>query len=91
MEPITYEVSSNPYTLSVQAEGGAAGGGGSVVSESQAYGVMTSAIALASLEEWDTNYEEAKDKFLGYFNGWKKMCYNSKDQSSCQNPKYCDG
>jgi len=91
MEPITYEVSPDPYTLSVIASGGAAGDGSSVVTESQAYGVMVAALALASLNENHANYDEAKMKFLGYFNGWKKMCENSSGNNSpCQSVGYCN-
>jgi hypothetical protein len=52
MDTITYTVSTNPYTLSVLAEGGAAGPGGSVVSEGQAYGVLTAALALADTDTY---------------------------------------
>lgn len=90
MENITYEVSSNPIVLSIVASGGAAGSGGSSVSEGQGYGVLTAALALLSLNEGDSNYDVAKRKFEGYFNGWKKMCFNS-NPPPCQNPKYCDG
>jgi hypothetical protein len=91
MDPITYEVkASNPYTLSVKASGGAAGSGGDVVSESQAYGVLTAALALLSMDQGDSNYSNAKRRFEGYFNGWKQMCNNSHD-NSCQSPKFCAG
>jgi len=92
MEAITQEVSSDPYRLSVISEGGAAGDGSFVVSESQAYGVLTSALALVSIGETESVYSDAKQKFLGYFNGWKKMCENGKDKpaTSCQSTQYCN-
>merc|ERR1711862_849288 len=88
MEDLTYVVSTYPYTLSILAEGGAAGPGGSVVSEGQGYGLLTSAIALASLEPSDPKRNNIMNKFYGYFNGWKKMCINSSP-SPCQSPQYC--
>lgn len=96
MEEITYTVSpypgtsSNPYTLSVLAEGGAAGAGGSVVSEGQAYGLLTAALALADMDANDPDYEYVMEKFWGYYNGWKKMCINSLGVSSCQETKFCE-
>merc|ERR1711971_404173 len=90
MESITYEVSQTPYILSAVASGGAAGDGSFVVSESQAYGVLTAGLTILSMEENDTNYNEAKRKFEGYFNGWRQMCRNSAP-APCQNPSYCDG
>lgn len=89
-ESITYEVSSTPYTLSVIASGGAAGDGTQVVSESQAYGLLSAALALLSMNENDQNYEAAKKKFEGYYNGWVKMARKAKP-AACQNPTYCDG
>jgi len=89
-ESVTYEVSSTPYILSVIAEGGAAGDGTKVVSESQAYGVLTASLALLSMDENDENYEGVKRKFEGYYNGWVKMARNAKP-AACQNPTYCDG
>jgi len=91
MDVITYTVSNAPFTLSVLSSGGAAGDGSSVVSEGQAYGVLSAALTLASMEEKDKNYAEAKNKFYGYFNGWKKMCKNSEFAASCQEPFYCNG
>jgi len=88
MEDLTYVVSTSPYTLTILAEGGAAGAGGSVVSEGQGYGLLTSAITLASLEASDPNRNDVMNKFYGYFNGWKKMCINSSP-SPCQSPEYC--
>lgn len=87
MEDITYQVSSNPLTLSVIASGGAAGSG-NVVSEGQAYGVLSSAIALASMDVSDSNRNTVMNQFYGYFNGWKQMCINSSP-SPCQSPQYC--
>jgi len=89
MEDLTYVVSTSPYTLTILAEGGAAGAGGSVVSEGQGYGLLTSAITLATLEASDPNRNDVMNKFYGYFNGWKKMCINSSPNSPCQSPKYC--
>merc|ERR1711953_458325 len=89
MDSLTYTVSQNPYTLSLLAEGGAAGSGGSVVSEGQGYALLTAGIALASLDISDSNRAESITKFWGYFNGWKRMCINSTSQSSCQSTKYC--
>ena len=80
-------VSNSPYILAVVSSGGAAGG---VVSESQAYGILSAGLTLISLEEDNSNYAEAKLKFEGYFNGWRQMCRNSVPSSTCQNPKYCD-
>jgi len=88
MDDLTYVVSTAPYTLTILAEGGAAGSGGSVVSEGQGYGLITSAIALASLETSDPKRDDIMNKFYGYFNGWKKMCINSSP-SPCQSPEYC--
>jgi len=88
MDELSYQVSSSPYTLSILAEGGAAGPGGSVVSEGQGYGLLTSAIALASLDVSDVKRSQVIEKFYGYFNGWKKMCINSSP-SPCQQPQYC--
>jgi hypothetical protein len=65
MESITHEVSQTPYILSAVASGGAAGDGSFVVSESQAYGVLTAGLAILSMEENDTYYNEAKRKFEG--------------------------
>merc|ERR1712048_642054 len=90
LESVTYEVSSTPHILSIIAEGGAAGDGSMVVSEGQAYGVLTAGLALVSMDENDENYEEVKNKFEGYYNGWVKMARNSKP-APCQNPTYCDG
>jgi len=89
-ESVTYEVSSTPYVLSVIAEGGAAGDGTQVVSEGQAYGMLAASLALVSLDENDENYEGAKRKFQGYYNGWVKMARKAKP-ADCQNPTYCDG
>ena len=86
MEDITYVVSTDPYTLTVTELGSA--GTGSVLSESQGSGLLSSAIALASLDETDSNRETAMNQFYGYFNGWKTMCINSSS-GSCQNTKYC--
>jgi len=92
MEKITKTVSAKPYTLSVLSEGGAAGDGSFVVSESQAYGVLSSALALVSMDRSGNKYREAKSKFFGYFNGWAMMCKNSKDDTrSCQSTQYCNG
>ena len=88
MESITYEVSQSPYTLSVLSAGGAAGDGSFVVSESQAYGVLAAALALNDIDFSDSNYSAAKQKFYGYFNGWKQMCANSLP-APCQSPMYC--
>jgi len=90
MESITYEVSQMPYVLAAVASGGAAGDGSYVVSESQAYAVLTAGLTILSMEENDTNYDEAKLKFEGYFNGWREMCRNSSPPP-CQSPTYCDG
>ena len=73
MGAITHTVSQNPYILSVIASGGASGDGSSVVSEGQAYGVLAAAITIASMDENDPNYSEAKNLFYGYYSGWKKM------------------
>ena len=89
MESITNRVSTSPNVLSVVSSGGAAGDGSYVVSESQAYGVLSASLALMSMEESDSNYEQAKLKFEGYFNGWRQMCRNSAPPP-CQNPMYCD-
>lgn len=89
MESITNVVSTSPNILSVVSSGGAAGDGSYVVSESQAYGVLSAGLALMSMEEGDTNYEQAKLKFEGYFNGWRQMCRNSAPPP-CQSPMYCD-
>ena len=89
MDTITYTVSTKPYTLSVLAEGGAAGPGGSVVSEGQAYGVLTAALALADTDASNPLYDAALNKFYGYYNGWKRMCENSGSTSYCQATKYC--
>jgi len=91
MDVITYIVSKAPFTLSVLSSGGAAGDGSSVVSEDQAHGVLSAALTLASMEEKDKNYAAAKNKFYGYFNGWKKMCENSEFDAWCQKPFYCNG
>jgi len=88
MDDLTYVVSTDPYTLSILSEGGAAGSGGSVVSEGQGYGILTSAIAFASLDTSDPNRDYLMNKIYGYFNGWKKMCINSST-SPCQSPEYC--
>ena len=86
MDEITSEISQSPYTLAIISEGGAAGG---VVSEGQGYGLMTSAIALASLDASDPNRDGVLNKFYGYFNGWKQMCVNSIGSASCQSTPYC--
>lgn len=90
MHTITKELSSNPLTLSILAEGGIAGDGGFTVSEGQAYGILASAIALASLDRSDRRRLGAIDMFYGYFNGWKKMCENSSP-APCQSIMYCNG
>ena len=89
MESITKEVSSSPHVLAVVSSGGAAGDGKYVVSESQAYGLLSAGLTLMSMEENDENYDQAKLKFQGYFNGWRQMCRNSSP-AKCQNPVYCD-
>jgi len=88
MQSITYQISASK--LSVLASGGAAGDGSYVVSEGQAYGVLTAAMAILSMDESDLNYSTAKDRFYGYFNGWKQMCENS-NPAPCQQTKYCNG
>eukprot|EP00566_Odontella_aurita_P036575 CAMPEP_0113569684 /NCGR_PEP_ID=MMETSP0015_2-20120614/24549_1 /TAXON_ID=2838 /ORGANISM="Odontella" /LENGTH=821 /DNA_ID=CAMNT_0000472379 /DNA_START=510 /DNA_END=2972 /DNA_ORIENTATION=- /assembly_acc=CAM_ASM_000160 len=88
MSAITQSV--EPDAFSIVARGGAAGGGGYTVSEGQAYGVLASAIALASLDESDPRKGEVSEKFRKYFNGWKKMCENSSP-APCQSLTYCDG
>jgi len=88
IEPLTNVVSSNPPVYSLLASGGAAGSG-DVVSEGQAYGMLISAIVLAS---WDShsignseaNWDVAVDYFEGYFNGWKTMCLGSSTIAGCQ-------
>lgn len=87
MDTLVYEVDNSPYTLFVLAEG--AGSEGSVFSEGQGYGVLASAIAIASLNGGE-NRDNAMERFEGYFNGWK-MCINSLPVSSCQSTKYCGG
>lgn len=89
MDAITYTVATNPYTLSILAEGGAAGSGGSVVSEGQAYAILAAALALADTDANDPLYFTAMDKFYGYYNGWKRMCEISLSNSNCQATKYC--
>lgn len=91
MEEITYTVSNSPYTLAVLAEGGAAGPGGSVVSEGQAYGLLAAALSLADMDSTDPLFGDVMDKFWGYYNGWKRMCKNSKPYSTCQPTKHCSG
>jgi len=90
MEYVTNIIQTDPPVYSIVASGGAAGGGGDTVSESQAYGVLTSAIALASLDPYDSRRPAVMEKFHGMFNGWKKMCENSSP-APCQHPMYCDG
>eukprot|EP00521_Asterionellopsis_glacialis_P003008 CAMPEP_0195261998 /NCGR_PEP_ID=MMETSP0706-20130129/9495_1 /TAXON_ID=33640 /ORGANISM="Asterionellopsis glacialis, Strain CCMP134" /LENGTH=1208 /DNA_ID=CAMNT_0040315999 /DNA_START=57 /DNA_END=3683 /DNA_ORIENTATION=+ len=87
MQSITNQIS--PTKFSVLSSGGAAGDGSSVVSESQAYGVLTAAMALLSMDEGDPNYEIAKNWFYAYFNGWKQMCENS-NPAACQQINYCN-
>lgn len=85
LDGLTYKVSTDVYSL--LADGGAASGG--VVSEGQAYAMLISAIVMAqdlTHEEWET----ARDSFEAYFNGWKRMCENSKN-GSCQSTNYCEG
>jgi hypothetical protein len=89
MDTLSYEVSSDPFVQALLSSGGAAGAGGDVVSEGQAYGILASAIAIASMNEGDMYYEAATTQFSGYFNGWRKMAENS--MGHCQNPKYCNG
>ena len=89
MESITKVVTSSPHVLAVVSSGGAAGDGKHVVSESQAYGVLSAGLTLMSMEENDENYDAAKLKFQGYFNGWRQMCRKSAP-AKCQNPVYCD-
>ena len=89
LDSVTYTVSVNPYTLSILAEGGAAGSGGSVVSEGQAYGLLAAALALVDMDENDPSYADVMETFWGYFNGWKRMCENSLAYSSCQQAKHC--
>lgn len=89
MEKITRQVSNLPHVLAVVSSGGAAGDGSYVVSESQAYGVLSAGLTLISMEEGNENYDKAKLKFQGYFNGWRQMCRSSAPPP-CQNPTYCD-
>ena len=95
LDQLTAEVSSNPYTLALLASGGAAGGGSSVVTEGQAYGLFITGAVLAS---WDTHAAASNgnpDKqqvihaFYGYFNGWAAMCRNSNGPDSCQSEQLC--
>ena len=87
MNEITYTVSNDPLILSVIASGGAAGSGGSVVSEGQAYGLLAAALALADMNENDSSYAVVMETFWGYYNGWKRMCENSS--APCQLENYC--
>lgn len=90
--------SDSPRSYALVAGGGAAGNGGSVVTESQAYALLITGTVLAS---WDTHAGKettdngadrsvAIDAFEGYFNFWKKMCQNSVGGSTCQGSgNYC--
>jgi len=53
--------------------------------------LLSAALALLSMNENDQNYQAAKKKFEGYYNGWVKMARTAKSTAFCQNPKYCDG
>lgn len=95
LSSLTYKASSNPLKLSLVAEGGASGSGGSIVSEGQAYAILITGIILAS---WDTHAvgkteadrQEVIDSFYGYFNGWVSMCQlNQPGGSSCQAKALC--
>ena len=91
LDTLTNEVqASEPKIWSLLAEGGAAGSGGSVVSEGQAYAVMVTGIVLASMNEDDPNRDDVIERFYAYFNGWRRMCENSTSSSSCQSEKLCD-
>jgi len=87
---ITQKNSENPPKYAFVASGGAAGGGGYVVSEGQAYGLLITGTVLAS---WDThagqvpgaNRAEVLEYFEGYYNFWKEMCKNSSgNPANCQ-------
>jgi len=83
--------------LALVASGGAAGDGGSVVTESQAYALFVTGVVLASWEthskplgKTDADRQQVLMDFYGYFNGWKSMCENSNGAASCQNTQWCD-
>jgi len=96
LEKITYKNSENPPKYAYVSSGGAAGSGGSVVSEGQAYGLLITGTVLAS---WNThagqisgaNRAEVLKYFEGYYNFWKEMCKNSSNNATnCQsNGNYC--
>jgi len=94
---VTQKNSENPPKYAYVSSGGAAGDGGYVVSEGQAYGLLITGTVLAS---WDThagqvpgaNRAEVLKYFEGYYNFWKEMCKNSSNNpnSNCQwNGKFC--
>jgi len=94
---VTKKNSENPPKYAFVASGGAAGDGGSVVSEGQAYGLLITGTILAS---WDThagqvpgaNRAEVLKYFEGYYNFWKEMCKNSSGNpgTNCQwNGNFC--
>jgi chitinase len=83
LDKIRYVVSSDPPIYSIVSEGGAAGSG-DIVSEGQGYGVMVAGLTLASMERNDPNRSNAMNRFVGYFNGWKKMCEVSTSNAPCQ-------
>lgn len=92
---LTQVNSNNPRSYALVAGGGAAGSGGSVVTESQAYALFITGTVLASWEthgskEPGADRSEVINAFEGYFNFWKKMCQNSVGGSTCQsNGNYC--
>lgn len=82
------------------------GGGGDsssdanhVLSQNQAYGMLGAAFVLGSWKthsgrgsssEEDEHWNNAVSDFEGFFNGWRKMCFNSDPEGGCQaDGKWC--
>eukprot|EP00542_Grammatophora_oceanica_P004661 CAMPEP_0194065916 /NCGR_PEP_ID=MMETSP0009_2-20130614/85733_1 /TAXON_ID=210454 /ORGANISM="Grammatophora oceanica, Strain CCMP 410" /LENGTH=1128 /DNA_ID=CAMNT_0038718813 /DNA_START=91 /DNA_END=3477 /DNA_ORIENTATION=+ len=88
IDSLTYVVQQTPPVYALVASGGAAGSG-DVVSESQAYALLTTGIVLASWDEQSSDlvggeWDEVVTHFEGYYNGWKKMCVGSSVNAGCQ-------
>jgi len=82
MESLTISISDT--ILVIQADG-------AVTSESQAFGLLSSAIALASMTTiTPSQFETISGRFEKYFEGWQKMC-EASSPPPCQTQLYCYG
>ena len=76
---------SGSRVRAVHSSGGAAGG---VISEGQGYGMLLAGATLAALPQAHGRRTEVIDLTLEYFNGWRRMC-ELTNQNSCQQNHFC--